>query len=76
MPSRLLDNRIRELCAKAIAADAVSVAQVLADLRSALHEHAQEMRNWARQEIARRGEGTLRFTEGESCKPPANQTNE
>lgn len=75
MPSRLLDNRIRELCAKAVAADTVNFAEVLADLRSALHEHAQEMRKLARKEIAR-GKAYSDALEEEPCKALANRTNE
>jgi hypothetical protein len=76
MPSRLLDKRIRDLCAKAVAADTVNFAEVLEELRSALHEHAEEMRKLARKEIARREQAHSDTFEEEPCKALANRTNE
>ena len=67
VPSRRLDNRIRELCAKATATDTVNVAEVLSELQSSLHEHAQEMRKLASQEIARQRERRLLQTEDALC---------
>jgi hypothetical protein len=46
------DDRITELCAKAVATtDLAEVDAVLAELRAALHAHIEELRNLARKEI-------------------------
>jgi hypothetical protein len=47
MPSRRTDDRIRELCRQAIAADDASFASVLSELRSAMREHIQHLRKMA-----------------------------
>jgi hypothetical protein len=51
VPSRRLEERIRELCALATAADTSNFADVLADLRLSLHEHLEQLRKLARQQL-------------------------
>jgi len=49
-PSR--DDRIRELCAKAVATtDPAQIEIVLAELRAELHAHNEELRNQTGREI-------------------------
>jgi len=43
VPSRRLDDRIRELCGRAITADDDDLVAVLSELQSALQEHAGQM---------------------------------
>jgi hypothetical protein len=52
VPSRRLEDRIRELCALAIATNTADFAEVLAELRSALHQHSEQLRKLARTEFA------------------------
>ena len=52
MPFRPLDDRIRELCHRAVVADDVEFASVLAELRGAMREHIQHMRRMAIQQLA------------------------
>jgi hypothetical protein len=52
VPSRRLEDRIRELCALAVGANASNFAETLAELRSALHEHTEQLRRLARQQLA------------------------
>ena len=59
-----LDDRIRELCARAVAADATDFEQVLSDLRSALHEHLGLTRLMTLQQMQK-----LRLAEEEPCQP-------
>lgn len=59
-----LDNRIRELCARAVATDATDFEQVLSDLRSALREHLALTREMALQQMHK-----LRLAEEEPCQP-------
>jgi len=51
VPSRRLEDRIRVLCALAIAGNTTNFAEVLMELRSALHEHAEQLRKMARQQL-------------------------
>ena len=51
MPSLRLEGRIRELCALAIAANTTNFAEVLAELRSALHQHSEQLRRLARLQL-------------------------
>lgn len=39
-----LDDRIRDLCAKAVSADAAEAEDILAELRAALREHMRYAR--------------------------------
>ena len=52
VPSRRLNDRIRQLCREAAAADDTNFAGVLSELRSALHEHTQRLRKMAVQQLA------------------------
>ena len=52
MPSRRLEDRIRVLCALATAANTSNFTEILTELRSALHEHAEQLRKLARQHLA------------------------
>lgn len=52
MPFRQLDDRIRELCRRAVAADDAQFTSVLAELRGAMREHIQHMRRMAIQQLA------------------------
>ena len=48
MPSRRLEDRIRELCAKAVSApDSADLNEVMQQLREALREHANRLRQLA-----------------------------
>jgi hypothetical protein len=48
------DDRIRELCAKAVATtDLAEVEVVLAELRAALHAYIEDLRNQTGKEILR-----------------------
>ncbi len=51
MPSRRLEDRIRELCAKAATASDAETVQVLNELRHALHEHARNLRAMAAEKL-------------------------
>jgi hypothetical protein len=46
-----IDDRIRKLCARAITAREHEVEAVLLELRAALREHAQSVRDMAAQSI-------------------------
>ncbi len=43
-PARRLEDRIRNLCGKAVPQTDSELAEVLFDLRAALHEHTQRFR--------------------------------
>jgi len=49
MPGYGLEDRIRELCAKAATASDDETLEALQDLRRALHEHARQLRAMAAQ---------------------------
>ena len=51
MPSRRLEDRIRELCAKAATASDDETIDVLQELRRALHEHARHLRAMAAEKL-------------------------
>jgi hypothetical protein len=44
VPSRRMEDKIRKLCARAVAAGDGDFQKAISELRSALHEHAQELR--------------------------------
>jgi hypothetical protein len=52
VPFRRLDDHIRELCRQVAASDDTNFAGVLYELRSALREHVQHLRNLAIQQLA------------------------
>jgi hypothetical protein len=69
VPSRRLEEQIRELCALATAAKTTNFIEVLAELRSALHEHAEQLRRLARQQLVL-AKGMARTpTEGKRVMP-------
>jgi hypothetical protein len=48
VPTRRLDDRIRDLCAQAVAANSSDKAKpILAELRSAIHQYTQRLRSRA-----------------------------
>jgi len=63
-----LANRIRQLCAKAIAASDTELESITIELRSALQEHLQELRHMAAEifGLTPRAEVTSREKETES----------
>ena len=52
MPSYRLEDRIRDLCAQAIASDDVEFPGILFELRSAIHEHVERIRILAIRQLA------------------------
>ena len=44
VPSRRLEDRIRQLCARAVTAQGSELDRTLVDLQSALHEHIERLR--------------------------------
>ena len=45
--ARRLEDRIRSLCAKAVAAGSSELNPILSDLKAALHEHTERLRTMA-----------------------------
>lgn len=54
MPSRRLEDRIRELCDQLIVAEPDEVGSLVEQLRSALREHVQRLRGFPAGEQQRR----------------------
>lgn len=52
VPSRDLESRIRDLCAKVITVPEPELAPLLSELKSALHEHSARLRKMAAQTFA------------------------
>jgi hypothetical protein len=52
--SRLLDDRIRTLCAKAVTAGDGDFEEIMSQLQSALHEHANQLRKTAAEKLGGR----------------------
>jgi len=50
-----LEDRIRELCAKAVSSDEAELRIVMSELRSAMREHIEKMRTLAVRQLAREG---------------------
>jgi hypothetical protein len=44
MPSRRLEDRIRDLCREALTSKGADFESVLGDLRASLHEHSERLR--------------------------------
>lgn len=57
---RRLEDRIRDLCAKALIARGSELHLILEDLKSALHEHSERLRQVA----------VLKLVSGEKGSPP------
>jgi hypothetical protein len=52
VPSRRLEDRIRELCTKAVAADdSADFSELMRQLREALREHANRLRQLAARKL-------------------------
>jgi hypothetical protein len=54
VPSRRLDDRIRELCAKAVTAQDSELDAIFSELNGALHEHNERLRKLAADKLAGR----------------------
>jgi hypothetical protein len=52
VPSRRLEDRIRELCAKAVSSDEAEFTTVMSELRSAMREHIEKIRTLAVRQLA------------------------
>ena len=64
VPSRRVSESIHKLCAQAVSVSDPNFAEVLSELRMALHEHTTRTRMMAvRQLFGRRSESWLRKTE-------------
>jgi hypothetical protein len=48
-----LEDRIRELCAKAVTVDDPELSSVMSELRSAMREHIERIRTLAVRQLAR-----------------------
>lgn len=64
MPYRRLEDRIRQLCAKALMAEDAELGAICVALQSALREHAERLRKLA----------AATFTSAESNQPPERRT--
>jgi uncharacterized protein YfcZ (UPF0381/DUF406 family) len=51
MDSEGMHDRIRELCAKVVMADASEIEPVITELRAALRDHARFLRNMAAESL-------------------------
>ena len=72
MPSRRLEDRIRQLCAKAVAAAESDLEPVITELKLALHEHTERLRKLAALKLTRT---ITRTTNGRSGKYSPKSTN-
>lgn len=52
MPARRLEDRIRELCSKVVAADDAEFGSTFFELNSALREHSERLRKLAAGKLA------------------------
>jgi len=52
VPSRRLEDKIRQLCAQAIAAPPSEFDPAIAELKLALHEHTERLRQLAASKLA------------------------
>jgi hypothetical protein len=52
MPPRRLDDRIRELCAKVVAAQETDLEPSISELKAALREHAARLRKLVARKFA------------------------
>ena len=56
VPSRRLEDRIRELCSKAVTGDdSVDFSELMQQLREALREHANRLRQLAARKLRPKG---------------------
>jgi hypothetical protein len=54
VPSRRLDDRIRDLCAKAVVAEESELEGIFSELNSALREHNERLRKLAAEKLGTR----------------------
>jgi hypothetical protein len=52
VPSRRLEDRIHELCARSLIAQDSELVAIFSALRAALHEHTEQLRNLAARKLA------------------------
>ena len=52
MPSRRLEDRIRDLCARVVSVDEKKLEPLIAELQSALHEHTGRLRKLAADKLS------------------------
>ena len=52
VPSRRLDDRIRELCARVVSTQGAEMESTIAQLKAALHEHNERLRKLAAAKLA------------------------
>jgi hypothetical protein len=55
---RRLEDRIRELCAKALIVRGPELEPILSALKAALHEHSEKLRNIAGIKLVRRDDAS------------------
>jgi hypothetical protein len=60
LPFPTYDERIRDLCAKAVAADDTNFQPVMSELRAELRKHVQKIRRMAAQQIGEEQEGRVK----------------
>jgi hypothetical protein len=58
-----MEDKIRKLCARAVAAGENDFQQAITELRAALHEHAQELRKTLVDQLAGRRDRRVRAEE-------------
>lgn len=54
VPSRRIDDRIRDLCAKVASSEGNDYEPVLSELKAALREHTDRLRKMAAERLAKR----------------------
>jgi hypothetical protein len=57
VPSRRLEDRIRELCLRAVTADTSELEGILAALKASLHEHSERLRHTMVMKLATKAQG-------------------
>lgn len=65
MPARRLEDRIREMCGRALSAQNQELDSILSELKAALREHTQRLRNVA----------AAKLTGGKANQPGERRTN-
>jgi hypothetical protein len=53
VPDLRLEDRIRDLCAKAVTSDESELSTVMSELRSVMHEHIERIRTLAIRQVVR-----------------------
>jgi hypothetical protein len=56
-PSRRLEDRIRNLCRRALSAEASELEGIFVELKSSLHEHSERLRHTMVTKLANRAQG-------------------